>query len=155
MGRRVHDPDGLEGAPGETAGLDLLPVETVLKAPKTTTRTRFQWDGLCGEGYEIHMGQTIMDGGERLLQIAARNGEPTDDADGCQLLGGRIAGTYIHGLFDAPEITRRWLQCWGLDDIRPNALNGPEERDRAYEQLADHVARHLDLPALMGLIQGS
>ncbi|MDJ0874887.1 MAG: cobyric acid synthase [Desulfobacterales bacterium] len=155
MGRRVHDPDGLEGAPGETAGLDLLPVETVLKAPKTTTRTRFQWDGLCGEGYEIHMGQTIMDGGERLLQIAARNGEPADDADGCQLSGGRIAGTYIHGLFDAPEITRRWLQCWGLDGIRPNALNGPEERDRAYEQLADHVARHLDLPALMGLIQGS
>ncbi len=154
MGRRVHDPDGLEGAPGETAGLDLLPVETVLKAPKTTTRTRYQWGDQVGEGYEIHMGQTIMDGGEDLLQIAARNGERVDDADGCQLFGGRIAGTYIHGLFDAPGITRRWLQCWGLDDIRPNTLNGPQERDRAYEQLADHVARHLDLPAIMELVQG-
>ncbi|MGD9333326.1 MAG: cobyric acid synthase, partial [Desulfobacterales bacterium] len=44
MGAAVHDPEGLEGRPGRTAGLGLLPVETILKAPKTTTRTRFIWD---------------------------------------------------------------------------------------------------------------
>jgi adenosylcobyric acid synthase len=41
MGHCVHDPDGLEGPPGKTDGLRLLPVETYLKAPKTTTLTRF------------------------------------------------------------------------------------------------------------------
>jgi hypothetical protein len=49
MGIRVHDPDGLEGEPGTTDGLDLLPVETVLQAPKTTTLSRFSWDGRPGD----------------------------------------------------------------------------------------------------------
>ena len=150
--RCVRDPDGLEGAPGKSPGLELLPVETVLKAPKTTTRTRFEWNGRRGQGYEIHMGRTVLEGGESLVRITDRNREAVDDTDGCQLAEGRIAGTYIHGLFDNPAITRRWLQRWGLDDVSVNALEGPEARDRAYDQLAAHVAEHLDLPAIMRLI---
>ncbi len=153
MGRRVDDPEGLEGAPGETPGLGLLPVETVLKAPKTTTRTRFEWRGACGLGYEIHMGQTTRGGGDGLLRVKDRNREAADDVDGCQIGDGRIAGTYIHGLFDSPEITRRWLDCWGLGHIAVDHLGGPEARDRAYDQLAAHVADHLDLPAVLGLVQ--
>ncbi len=38
MGEKVIDPEGLEGQPGETLGLSLLPVETALKAPKTTKK---------------------------------------------------------------------------------------------------------------------
>ena len=153
MGRRVSDPEGLEGAPGETPGLGLLPVETVLKAPKTTTRTRFDWHGACGQGYEIHMGQTVRDGGDGLFTVKERNREAADDVDGCHLGEGRIAGTYIHGLFDSPEITRRWLHCWGLSHIGVDTVDGPEARDRAYDQLAAHVAEHLDLPAITGLVQ--
>ncbi|MCP4215281.1 MAG: cobyric acid synthase, partial [bacterium] len=52
MGNFVHDPDGLEGKPGVTSGLELLPIETVLKAPKTTTLTRFCGDNVRGSGYE-------------------------------------------------------------------------------------------------------
>ena len=151
MGRSVQDPHGLEGAPGETPGLGLLPAETVLKAPKTTTRTRFEWQGACGQGYEIHMGRTVLDGGENLLQIKDRNRTAADDADGCQVDGGRIAGTYIHGLFDSPEVTRRWLQCWGPEDVSVDAIDGPESRDRAYDQLADHVTEYLDLPSILQL----
>lgn len=62
LGKYVDDPDGLEGEPGTTEGLNLLPVHTVLKAPKTTTLSRFSWDGVEGEGYEIHMGQTSLIG---------------------------------------------------------------------------------------------
>jgi adenosylcobyric acid synthase len=152
LGTRVQDPEGLEGAPGETPGLGLLPVETVLKAPKTTTRTEFEWDGRLGQGYEIHMGKTIVTGGESLLRIRSRNREIVEDVDGCQVRGGRIAGTYLHGLFDSPEITRRWLKCWGLEDVRASAQEGPAARDHAYDQLADHVEQHLDLEAVMGLI---
>jgi adenosylcobyric acid synthase len=75
MGTRVHDPDGLEGEPGATAGLGLLPVETVLQAPKTTTLSRFSWDGIQGTGYEIHMGRTRSHGGKPLLTIHERNGD--------------------------------------------------------------------------------
>jgi cobyric acid synthase len=30
LGTRVHDPSGLEGYPGSTDGLDMLPVETTV-----------------------------------------------------------------------------------------------------------------------------
>ncbi|MBF0202870.1 MAG: cobyric acid synthase, partial [Desulfamplus sp.] len=58
LGQYVDDPEGLEGDPGKTEGLNLLPVGTVLKAPKITTLSRFSWDDVQGEGYEIHMGHT-------------------------------------------------------------------------------------------------
>ncbi|MDZ7664234.1 MAG: cobyric acid synthase [Desulfotignum sp.] len=45
LGHFVEDPEGLEGAPGRTRGLGLLPVETILKSPKTTTLSEFEWDG--------------------------------------------------------------------------------------------------------------
>jgi adenosylcobyric acid synthase len=155
MGQRVHDPDGLEGAPGETPGLNLLPVETVLKAPKTTTRTRFELDGLVGQGYEIHMGQTFMHGGQNLLKISGRNGEGADDVDGCQLSAGRIAGTYIHGLFESPDITRWWLDLWGLGDVSVTSMEGPDARDQAYDQLADHVERYVNMPKILEFMEGS
>ncbi|MGD8963433.1 MAG: cobyric acid synthase, partial [Desulfobacterales bacterium] len=51
MGKIVHDPSGLEGHPGSSEGLCLLPIDTTLKAPKTTTLTHFSWDGQPGAGY--------------------------------------------------------------------------------------------------------
>ncbi len=68
MGRFVHDPQGLEGTPGTSKGLNLLPIETVLKAPKTTTRTRFLWKNIEGVGYEIHMGETQRLSGNSSIQ---------------------------------------------------------------------------------------
>jgi adenosylcobyric acid synthase len=53
MGKTVHDPTGLEGQPGSSEGMSLLPIETILKAPKTTTLTHFSRDGQKGTGYEI------------------------------------------------------------------------------------------------------
>ena len=58
LGQKISDPDGLEGKPGEINGLNLLPVQTRLVAPKTTTRVRFSWDDIAATGYEIHMGRT-------------------------------------------------------------------------------------------------
>ncbi|MFZ7124561.1 MAG: cobyric acid synthase [Desulfobacterales bacterium] len=149
MGRAVADPEGLEGTPGETAGLDLLPVETVLRAPKTTTRSLFQWEGATGTGYEIHMGRTRRTGGVSLLRILKRNGLPAHDEDGCIAPDGKAMGTYVHGLFDSPSVTRRWLDCVGLERIAVSDAHGPEARDAAYEQLADHMNRYLDIPAIM------
>ncbi len=34
LGQWVDDPSGLEGKPGQTRGLGLLPIQTVLQAPK-------------------------------------------------------------------------------------------------------------------------
>jgi adenosylcobyric acid synthase len=153
LGRTVHDPQGHEGAAGSTPGLDLLPVETILKAPKTTTLTRFAWQGETGEGYEIHMGQTVRNGGGALFEVLSRNGRADADEDGCCREGMRVAGTYIHGLFDNPAITARWLAAVGIQGIAPPALGGLAARNREYDRLAAHVAGHVDVEAIIKLME--
>jgi adenosylcobyric acid synthase len=149
LGTVVHDTDGLEGTPGSTEGLSLLPVQTFLKAPKTTTLTRFSWNGIQGSGYEIHMGQTDRLSGEPLFQVHARNSEPCVDLDGCSARNNRIIGTYIHGLFDTPGITRCWLEIIGVRNLPLPQIAGPAARDGDYELLAAHVERHIDLDAII------
>ena len=155
LGTWVRDPDGIEGEPGTTAGLGLLPVETVLKAPKTTTLTDFTWEGIAGRGYEIHMGRTDPPREQSLVAVHARNGEACADHDGCLGEDGRVMGTYMHGLFDSPAITRRWLASTGLGAIEVDRLHGPTARDQAYEQLAAHALAHIDIEALTALLPAS
>ena len=144
LGSRVHDPQGIEGQAGTVEGLGLLPVETELKAPKTTTVTDFKWKGVQSRGYEIHMGQTRLKEGKALLSVTSRNGHPVRDTDGCVSDDARTTGTYMHGLFDSPGITRLWLAHIGLDSIEVDQHHGPVARDAAYELLAEHAAHHLD-----------
>ncbi len=152
MGQGVHDPHGIEGPAGSSAGLGLLPVTTELKNPKTTTRTAFSWDGIYGLGYEIHMGRTRRAGADPLFHVIARNQTACADTEGCSSAGGRILGTYIHGIFDAPDITRRWLACIGLHGLPVDPTHGAAARDQAYDQLAAHVRRHLDIAAIDRLL---
>ncbi|MFZ0133051.1 MAG: cobyric acid synthase [Desulfobacterales bacterium] len=152
MGRRVHDPQGLEGQPGSSEGLGLLPVETVLKAPKTTTRTRFSWDRDQGTGYEIHMGRTDRQGGSSWFEVSEQNGVSCRQQDGCLMPDAKTAGTYMHGLFDNPDITRRWLGLIGLGQIEvPNAY-GHAAKEKEYDLLAEHFLRHVDMKKLNQLL---
>ncbi|BBO72292.1 cobyric acid synthase [Desulfosarcina alkanivorans] len=153
MGLRVHDPDGLEGAPGTTDGLGLLPVETVLRAPKTTTVSRFSWDGIRGSGYEIHMGHTRLQGGRPLLTVTERNGIPVDDADGCTADHGRTIGSYMHGLFDTPALITRWLTEAGLTGMDVPADGGLEAKRQQYALLAEHVRQHVDVDRISELLK--
>ncbi len=153
MGANVHDPHGTEGRPGTTRGLGLLPVETTLKAPKTTTLSSFSWNGLQGTGYEIHMGQTQRTGGRPLVRVTDRNQVACDDADGAMANEGRCLGTYMHGFFDAPAITRHWLALIGLDKYAVPDDEGYTARDKAYDQLAAHFTEHVDMEAITRLIR--
>ncbi|WP_028578717.1 cobyric acid synthase [Desulfogranum japonicum] len=153
LGSHVHDPDGIEGAPGSTRGLDLLPVETILKAPKTTTLTDFNWQGIKGRGYEIHMGQTHHSGGAPLVQVEQRNQQACEDTDGCISENHRVIGTYMHGLFDTPAITEKWLQSIDLSHVKVDQIYGPVARDKAYDQLAEHAAANLDVEAIFQLLE--
>ena len=152
LGNNVHDPDGIEGRPGSTEGLGLLPVETELKAPKVTTLTKFSRQGAQGAGYEIHMGQTHRAGGLSLFQVSERNSIPTSDEDGCVSTDSNCMGTYIHGLFDNPAITQFWLQRIGLNDVETSQLEGLEARNREYDLLADHFEQHIDVQSIMKMV---
>lgn len=153
MGHAVHDPSGIEGEAGTSPGLSILPVETELKAPKTTTRTQFSWNGTRGTGYEIHMGQTQRIDGSALFRIHEKNGKPMPDEDGCIARDGRIMGTYIHGLFDEPEIIKNWLTTLGVNGVQVSGVHGLVARDRDYDLLAEHFERHVDMEKLVALLE--
>ncbi len=147
LGEYVDDPQGLEGKPGRTSALKLLPVQTTLKAPKTTTLSDFNWGGVAGTGYEIHMGETIIGNNNQFLNINSRNATPCDDQDGCISENGRVSGTYLHGFFDKPSILFKWLNQVGIQ-IDPN-----EEdmlgKDHDYKLLKEHFEKYIDLKPLI------
>jgi adenosylcobyric acid synthase len=152
MGKAVHDPTGLEGQAGSTEGLGLLPIETVLKAPKTTTLTTFFWNGRTGAGYEIHMGQTTRSGGTPWFKITERNHKPCRDEDGCVSGDARIMGTYMHGLFDNPEILKCWLDHIGLPDVKVSDIGGIEARSGQYDLLAEYFEKHVDVERIVKMV---
>jgi adenosylcobyric acid synthase len=152
MGRFVHDPQGLEGTSGTSKGLDLLPVETVLKAPKTTTLTRFLWQNVSGVGYEIHMGETQILEGDSLFNIVERNHVPCQTKDGCEMRDSKLMGTYIHGMFDSPAITKKWLNTIGIESIDVPDENRFKSRDNAHDLLAAHFEHHMNIDAIFDLI---
>jgi len=153
MGRLVHDTRGLEGSPGTTTGLDLLPVETHLKSPKTTTRTRFFWEDIQGEGYEIHMGETKRFSGNLLFNIWERNQRPCVGEDGCISHDLRLMGTYLHGMFDSTgKLPEKWLKTIGLEHLEVPDKNRFNAKDNTYDLLTSHFERHMDMDAVMDLI---
>jgi len=148
LGRRIADPDGVEGKPGDAAGLGLLDVETVLGRTKTlapasgvdeATRTRLG-------GYEMHMGATSGPGTARpMLRLVDGR------AHGARSPDGRIAGCYLHGLFASDEFRRAWLDRLGA--AADPALRFEARIEATLDRLADHLEAHLDLDRLLAIAE--
>ncbi len=144
LGRRISDPDGIEGAPGSVEGLGLLDVETVMSPHKRLTRTQAQHpaSGTTVEGYEIHIGATTgPDCAQAWLDIAGR-------PEGAASPDGRIQGCYLHGLFAADAFRAAWLARIGSVDAGGGYARGVEV---TLDALAAHLERHLDVDAILGL----
>ncbi|ODT08398.1 MAG: cobyric acid synthase CobQ [Mesorhizobium sp. SCN 65-20] len=141
LGRRVSDPDGIEGSVRETEGLGLLDVETVM-APEKTVRNVEARSVRYGEplsGYEIHLGRTT--GPDCVRPAAIINGVE----DGATSPDGRVFGTYMHGLFAADRFRARYLESLG---IRGGGVDYRAEVDRALDEIAGELERHLDCDAI-------
>ena len=144
LGRSVADPDGIEGLAGETQGLGLLDVTTVITGEKSLTRVKAVHadTGEPFEAYEIHMGRT--EGNDLARPFAFVGGAP----EGAASADGRVQGSYLHGLFAADGFRRAYLKRLGI------AASGERYRDRvesALDALADHIERHLDVAGLLAL----
>ena len=62
-------------------------------------------------------------------------------------------GTYVHGIFDTPEITRIWLGQIGLDHVSVSDDHGVVERDLAYDRLAKHFESHVNVEAIFSIFK--
>jgi adenosylcobyric acid synthase len=99
LGQTIRDPFGMESSCTEITGLNLLPVNTTLSQDKVTRVVQARTPrGHTFSAYEIHLGETVIDGTDdeafAFLEDGRREG----------LRGDRIVGTYLHGAFEHPEV---------------------------------------------------
>jgi adenosylcobyric acid synthase len=144
LGRRIADPQGIEGPPGSVDALGLLDVATMLAGEKRlepaygTTNDRAPF-----AGYEMHMGVTE---GPDCARPFARlaDGSP----EGAVSPDGRVIGTYVHGLFADDRQRAAWLTRFAAGGA---AIAYDNLIERTLDGLAAHLAAHLDLDRLLKL----
>ena len=143
LGRVIADPDGIEGAAGETGGLGLLDVVTVMSAEKRLTRTSaiHAASGAAMEGYEIHIGRT--GGPDRARPFAMVDGAP----EGAVSADGRIMGSYLHGMFTGDAFRAAFLGGLGAASVAGYG----QGVEAVLDALADHMEAHLDVAGLLAL----
>jgi adenosylcobyric acid synthase len=146
LGKTISDPYGIEGAAETVNGLGLLEIETSLDHSKTLRQTNAVVMGrdIPVRGYEIHMGVSTGPGRDRPFLSIDGRGEGAISPDG------RVIGSYCHGLFTSNEFRRHYLGGLGVISDR---LDYDAQIDAVLDQLASHMADHLDLTAL-GKIAG-
>ncbi len=144
LGRRIADPQGLEGPPGEVAGLGLLDVETILSADKVRRpATGRLSSGAAFDGYEIHAGRTTGAGTARPYLTLDGAGP-----DGAISADGRVAGAYVHGLFGRGEARAAILKALGAAST---AFDQHHRVDAALDEIAEVLERCADIDALSRL----
>jgi len=157
LGETIRDPLGMESRRKEARGIGLLSLETMLAGEKVVRKVT----GTCllndrkVNGYEIHMGRTRITGshGSPFLRLH-EPGVKRTWYDGWASEDGRIAGTYMHGLFDSPgfraEFLNRIRARKGLKVRR--ATQGRLARFHQYDRLADHFEKYCDVDGILGMI---
>ncbi|MBP0587644.1 cobyric acid synthase CobQ, partial [Mycobacterium tuberculosis] len=87
-------------------------------------------------GYEMHIGETTgPDLARPFCRLADGRGDGAVSADG------RVAGTYLHGLFAGDAFRTAYLAELGA----PSALAYEAEIERILDALAAHLERHVDV----------
>ncbi len=143
LGKKISDPNGIEGSPATVDGLGLLDIETVLEGDKVLVEISGETvpENVPFKGYEMHIGRTT--GSPRpLLRLC--NGKH----DGAVSADGRIAGCYIHGLFADDRQRHHWLQRIGA---QASTFSYEPAVDATLDQLADHIEKHVDCDLLLEL----
>jgi adenosylcobyric acid synthase len=142
LGRCVDDPDGVEGAPGQSEALGLLELATTLTLEKRLA----QVSGTCVfdaasrgaavDGYEIHMG---VSSGLALARPAFDiDGRP----EGACSEDGQVLGSYLHGMFDKASACAALLHWAGLHS--EHAVDAAALREASLDRIADASAPLLD-----------
>lgn len=153
LGRRIVDRDHIESDEVETVGLGLLAVETIFAPEKITDRVTAIHlpTGFSIDGYEIHCGRIEgVTAASALFRIISRGQSAVQDFDGAQSANGRVIGTAIHGLFDAPDFRRSFI-----DTVRKSLSLAPladstriastPGHGAAFDRLADLLETHMDM----------
>jgi adenosylcobyric acid synthase len=148
LGQTIADPAGIEGEAGISQGLGHLEVTTELAGDKRleAVRGRELESGEAVHGFEMHMGAT--EGPDRarpMLQLA-------HGVEGARSANGKIAGSYVHGIFAADGFRHAFLNR--LSARRRSNTQWEAQVDETLDALAAHLEAALDLDRLMEIARG-
>jgi adenosylcobyric acid synthase len=147
LGRTIADPHGIEGPPGEVAGLSLLDLATELEGDKVLRPAIGTALGQALQGYEMHMGRTH--GVDARHPFAMLDG---GRPDGAMSADGRAIGTYCHGLFASTGLRRALLDWIGAQS---QGADHTHAVDAALDEIAQALEEHLDMDGLLALAKES
>ena len=163
LGASIADPDGVEEG-GYMRGMELLPIDTVLKDSKTRLQTSGEIahvDGVLSRlsgchflGYEIHMGKSAYStaSDEQGACVDRKNELNNVISD-----GRNVYGSYIHGIFDTAEAARVIVDYIadkkGIDVNDSAILSYKSFKEKQYDRLADTLREYLDMDAVYGMLR--
>lgn len=143
LGQSISDPEGIEGPAGETVGLGLLDVETLMTADKRLTETNavHAASGQSFSGYEIHIGRTKGKDCTRPFATVDGRKEGATSADAA------VMGSYLHGMFSDDGFRRAFLASLGA---KAGNVSYAQTVETTLDELADHIEAHLDVDGILG-----
>ncbi|AQS41555.1 MAG: Cobyric acid synthase [Candidatus Tokpelaia hoelldobleri] len=139
LGKRIYDPQRIEGDAAEITGLGLLDVETVMRPEKIVRNVRGYASGEPVSGYEIHLGETHGADCARAPVMIENRPDGAASADGC------VWGCYLHGLFNAGRFRQKFLHNLGRES---DGRNHQEKIEEALNDIASELEKVLDIDAL-------
>jgi cobyric acid synthase CobQ len=147
LGGRIEDAPAIESSRKAMQGLGLLELSTAMAEEKTLVRVSGRHSsGLPLQGYEIHHGRSDA---SALQPIVIRS-------DG-EVIGagrGNIWGTYMHGVFDADEFRRAFIdklrERRGLKPL--GRICAPYDLEPALDRLAETVRKSIRVDSLYRLM---
>jgi cobyric acid synthase CobQ len=165
MGEQLYDPHQVESDHLQLTGMALFPFETTFTKEKRTERVmgtarlHNESEELNIEGYEIHMG--LSDFKKNLLRpfkirIHHQSDHPESyHQDGVMTKDSKVWGTYLHGILHNDCFRREWLNEIRKDkgwSIHQELFLYKDSREAAFENLAEHVRKHLDMKQINQII---
>jgi adenosylcobyric acid synthase len=148
LGERIEDPEGVESDQPLLRALGILPHVTRYAQPKRTLQCSgtLQAFGASApvSGFVLHHG--------RLLDVQGAPALRLDDGQPEGHMRGAIVATMLHRLFDAQGARDSLLQQLRARRSIAAPLAGATAAD-PYDQLADHLQRHMDCEQLRRLVE--
>ena len=139
LGNRIVDELGIESSAGSSDALGYLDFSTELKPEKSLVQVNGELAiGQSGSlvGYEIHCGES--QGSALANPLLHIDGKP----EGAISNDGKVAGTYVHGIFDKSTALQDLMQWAGVTDIAPIDRDAVREAD--LNRLADSIETHMN-----------
>jgi len=144
--RRIDD--DVESGRGSVAGLGLLDADIAFETEKVLRRWEAAADGL--DGYEIHHGRVVRCAADPWFEVCG-------SVQGYRR--GSVFATHWHGLLDNDGFRRGWLARAADAAGRTGFRVAPDtsvasRRDGQLDLMADLLDAHLDVDAVLALVDG-